>query len=475
MHRGGGDERDGVEVGVGEHEARRLAAELEHRRLQGLGAGGEDLRAAVGPPVKLIFCTSGWRTSASPASAVPGQHVDDARRDARPRGRGHEVLHGVGRQLGRLDHDGVPGGERRHHLHPDRDERAVPGDDDPDDAVGLGDRVRELAAVGRRGGHPALDLVGPAGVVAGVVDHRGGREVGDAVGHAVVEDRQPGQLVLRRRRAARRGGRARPGAATASTSARSRTPRSPPARRRRRRRRRPAAPAPGPRRWPGTRAGAHRPPPVVRRSSPMCRCTSGTVRSNAHGFPLLRSRVKLIGLETKPLDFATSAWSCQPHGCSRAVRPDRQGRRDHRRRRRHRRRLRRGARRGRAPRSSSPTSTSTPRTATAEALARRAITVDRRRRRRPLGRVRRRRWPQAAVDAFGGIDILVNNAAIMVDLPPYGLGQHPRRRVGPGHRRQPARPAAVHPGGVPAMEARGGGRIVNGLSAGPSCPAASTA
>ena len=30
------------------------------------------LRAAVGPPVKLIFCTSGWRTSASPASAVPG-------------------------------------------------------------------------------------------------------------------------------------------------------------------------------------------------------------------------------------------------------------------------------------------------------------------------------------------------------------------------------------------------------------------
>src|SRR3954453_8022667 len=28
---------------------------------------------------------------------------------------------------------------------------------------------------------------------------------------------------------------------------------------------------------------------------------------------------------------------------------------------------------------------------------------------------------QAAVDAFGGIDILINNAAIMTDLPPYGL------------------------------------------------------
>ena len=32
---------------------------------------------------------------------------------------------------------------------------------------------------------------------------------------------------------------------------------------------------------------------------------------------------------------------------------------------------------------------------------------------------------RAAVDAFGGIDILINNAAIMTDLPPYGLGNMP--------------------------------------------------
>ena len=32
---------------------------------------------------------------------------------------------------------------------------------------------------------------------------------------------------------------------------------------------------------------------------------------------------------------------------------------------------------------------------------------------------------QAAIDAYGGIDILVNNAAIMTDLPPYGLGNMP--------------------------------------------------
>ena len=47
VDRRGGDERDRVEVGVGEHDARRLAAELEHGRLQALGAVGED---APGPP-----------------------------------------------------------------------------------------------------------------------------------------------------------------------------------------------------------------------------------------------------------------------------------------------------------------------------------------------------------------------------------------------------------------------------------------
>ena len=32
---------------------------------------------------------------------------------------------------------------------------------------------------------------------------------------------------------------------------------------------------------------------------------------------------------------------------------------------------------------------------------------------------------EAAIEAFGGIDILINNAAIMVDLPPYGLADMP--------------------------------------------------
>ena len=50
---------------------------------------GEDLpRAVVGPPVKLIFCTSGMADERLAGLGGAGQHVDHARRDARPRGRG---------------------------------------------------------------------------------------------------------------------------------------------------------------------------------------------------------------------------------------------------------------------------------------------------------------------------------------------------------------------------------------------------
>ena len=73
---------------------------------------------------------------------------------------------------------------------------------------------------------------------------------------------------------------------------------------------------------------------------------------------------------------------------------------------------------------------------------------------------------QAAVDAFGGVDILVNNAAIMTDLPPYGLGDIPVEewdRVMNVNLRGPLLCAQAV---APSMVARGGGRIINGLSSG---------
>ena len=76
----------------------------------------------------------------------------------------------------------------------------------------------------------------------------------------------------------------------------------------------------------------------------------------------------------------------------------------------------------------------------------------------------------AAVDAFGGVDILVNNAAIMTDLPPYGLANMPADewdRVIDVNLRGPLLCVQAV---LPAMEARGGGRIVNGLSAGAFMP-----
>lgn len=73
---------------------------------------------------------------------------------------------------------------------------------------------------------------------------------------------------------------------------------------------------------------------------------------------------------------------------------------------------------------------------------------------------------QAAVDAFGGIDILVNNAAIMTDLPPYGLADMPVDSWDHVMNVNFRGPLLCIQAVLPAMEARGGGRIVNGLSAG---------
>lgn len=71
-----------------------------------------------------------------------------------------------------------------------------------------------------------------------------------------------------------------------------------------------------------------------------------------------------------------------------------------------------------------------------------------------------------AVDAFGGIDILINNAAIMTDLPPYGLSNIPVPEWDRVFNVNLRGPLLCTQAVLESMTARGGGRIVNGLSAG---------
>jgi NAD(P)-dependent dehydrogenase (short-subunit alcohol dehydrogenase family) len=72
----------------------------------------------------------------------------------------------------------------------------------------------------------------------------------------------------------------------------------------------------------------------------------------------------------------------------------------------------------------------------------------------------------AAIEAFGGVDILVNNAAIMTDLPQYTLTEMPVPEWDRVFNVNLRGPLLCTQAVVDSMTARGGGRIVNGLSAG---------
>jgi NAD(P)-dependent dehydrogenase (short-subunit alcohol dehydrogenase family) len=72
----------------------------------------------------------------------------------------------------------------------------------------------------------------------------------------------------------------------------------------------------------------------------------------------------------------------------------------------------------------------------------------------------------AATEAFGGVDILVNNAAIMTDLPRYTLTEMPVAEWDRVFNVNLRGPLLCTQAVVESMTARGGGRIINGLSAG---------
>jgi NAD(P)-dependent dehydrogenase (short-subunit alcohol dehydrogenase family) len=72
----------------------------------------------------------------------------------------------------------------------------------------------------------------------------------------------------------------------------------------------------------------------------------------------------------------------------------------------------------------------------------------------------------ATIDAFGGIDILVNNAAVMTNLPPFGLFNMPTGEWDKVMNVNLRGPLLCTQAVLESMTARGGGRVVNGSSAG---------
>ena len=213
-----------IEVGVGEDHVRGLAAELERDALDRARRSAHhlaaDLRRAGEPDLGHV------RVLHEPAAddrALADEHVDDAFRDAGVEDELGQAERRERRQLGGLEHDRVPAGERRPQF-PARDvERKVPGHDQPDDAERLAERQIDAASNGDR---LAMMLVDRTGIeVEDLGHHRhlaagagnrladvAGLDAGELLGVLLDERREPPQqprAVARRHTAPRRSRRAR--------------------------------------------------------------------------------------------------------------------------------------------------------------------------------------------------------------------------------------------------------------------------
>ncbi len=197
------ERQGGVEIGVVEHDLRRLAAQFEGDRHHVFGGGLLHLfadadRAGEGDMVDARM----RRERRSGLFAEPRHHVQRA--PGQP-GLGGEIGEGEGGKAGlfrRFQHAGIAHGKRRAHRAADDLHRVVPRDDVAGHPVRLAQGVDGIAAlVGDRLAHhlvggPGVELHVARqgdGVVAGLgqrfadimgLDHR---EVVDALGHELAD------------------------------------------------------------------------------------------------------------------------------------------------------------------------------------------------------------------------------------------------------------------------------------------------
>ena len=152
----------GLEVGVGEHDVRRLAAQLQATRARGATAAPR-ITARAGrrsPPVKATLSTPGMRDQRrARVLAEAGDDVEHAGREAGLLDQLGELERRGRRLLGRLDDHAAAGGQRRRELPAHQQHRRVPRRDRGDHADRLAQRVdRRSRPVG--GDRLAADLVG---------------------------------------------------------------------------------------------------------------------------------------------------------------------------------------------------------------------------------------------------------------------------------------------------------------------------
>ena len=112
----------------------------------------------------------GWVTIASPGRLTHAvENVDHAFRKTGSQSQFGQPHAGERRLLGELHHDCVAAGKGRAPLPGEHQQREVPGNDLPDDADRLPQRVGEEVAADGNG--PPFDLVGPTGVITERIEH----------------------------------------------------------------------------------------------------------------------------------------------------------------------------------------------------------------------------------------------------------------------------------------------------------------
>ena len=165
-------------------------------------------------PVKQTLRTSGWVTNRSPTTEpLPGSTVSTSSGRPASSASSPSRMRGQRGQLGRLEHDGVAGGQRRREAPAGDRHREVPRHDDADDAERLVEG--DVDAAGDRD-LPAEQPLRRRGVVVEAVADVAGLPAGVAPGVAGVARPRARPAPRRARRPRRRTGAAawpaRPGA-----------------------------------------------------------------------------------------------------------------------------------------------------------------------------------------------------------------------------------------------------------------------